>query len=141
MTDIIENFDLPESFSNTVNKFGLGHTQEYSIDASSNKMFVELYIVTHNNVHKDIFVRCVMNSHLINNIKTRESLHYYIKSVTGVGNANSQMYTFRTSSKLDYEKMKHKFLNVISIIENMPIFILRQLDLNEFIQEDNSILI
>ncbi len=135
MTASIENFFLPESFSKTANIISLGHAQEFSIDASSEKMFVELFIVSHNNIHKDTLIRCVMNSHLINNPKTRESLYHYIKTVTGVGNAGANMYTFRTSSQKEYENMIHKFLNAVSIIENMPALILRKLDLSEFVQD------
>ena len=135
MTASIDNFHLPDSFSKTANLISLGHAQEFSIDATSEKMYVEIYVVTHNNKHTDTLVKCCMNTHLVNNPKTRESLHYYIKSVTGVGNASMQMYTFRTSSKDDYEKMKDKFLNAVSIIENMPVLILRKLDLHEFIPD------
>lgn len=135
MAASIDNFHLPESFSKTANIISLGHAQECSIDAASEKMYVEIYVVTHNNKHIDIFVRCCMNTRLVNNPKTCESLHNYIKFVTGVGNANMQMYTFRTSSKVDYDKMKDKFLNAVSIIENMPVLILRKLDLSEFIPD------
>lgn len=135
MVTIIENFDLPSTFTKTTSIVGMGYAQEHSLDASSNKMFIELYVVTHNNTTKDILLRCVINSHLVNNLKTKESLYYYIKDVTGVGEATSQMYTFRTSSKEEYEKIKHKFLNAISIIENMPALVLRKLDLSEFIHD------
>ncbi len=132
----IYNFDLPSSFSKSENMINLGHAQEYSIDASSDRMCVELYIVTHSNVPKDILVRCAMNSHLVNNIMSRESLHHYIKQVTEVGTADNQIYTFRTSSKAEYEKMKHKLLNAISIIESIPPIILRKLDLCDFVKDN-----